>query len=262
MLMRSLYLALGHLLGRSAPSKRTFNPSLDQVVSTSERPILFIHVGKCAGTSIRNALLDVLPDGYVVHEMHCGDANRRILDVVENDNRRIQYVICARDPVARFVSAFNWGKHHSYLRGSLSGRPEGAAYERFRTIHGLVQGLQSDSLEQRELAINFARSTRLHMGMGQSWYTPLGLVHRLPPDRTSVIDSRSPREGVLNLLQKLGCPLPGSSWEVPWEKSDYKYHYPNHEDEFPAALSKEEKQVLGTFLQSDLDVYRFLLHYC
>lgn len=100
------------------------------------------------------------------------------------------------------------------------------------------------------------------MGMGQSWYTPLELVRRLPPDRTSVIDSRSPREGVLKLLKKLGCPLPGASWEVPWEKADYKYHYPNHEDEFPAAWPKEEKQVLGAFLQSDLDVYRFLLRYC
>lgn len=261
MLIRSLYSIFRPLLGRSAPSKRTFNPGVDQVLRMSTRPILFIHVGKCAGTSIRDALLDVLPDGYTIHEMHCRDANRRILDVVENDNRRIQYVICARDPVARFVSAFNWCKHHSYLRGSLSDRPEGAAYERFRTIHGLVQGLQSESPEQRELAINLARSTRLHMGMGQSWYTPLELVHRLPPDRTSVIDSRSPREGVLKLLKKLGRPLPGSSWDVPWEKADYKYQYPNYEDEFSSVLSEEEKQVLSTCLQSDLDVYRFLLRY-
>ena len=248
------------LLHRKGSSPQwTFNPSPAQVMHMATRPILFIHVGKCAGTSIRDSLLNLIPNGITLHEMHCKDANERIAEVVKNDNSEIEYAICTRDPVARFISAFNWGKHNQYFRGSLNGKREGLGYDQFPTINALVKGLQSESLEERELAQALATSKTMHMGMGQSWYTPLEIVQRLPLARTSIIDARSPKDGVLKLANKLGCRTPESTWDVPWEKSDYKLSYPDHQKAFPTSLSEEERAVLSACIEADINVYRLLL---
>jgi hypothetical protein len=248
------------LLRRNAPSlKSTFNPSPEQVLSLNTKPILFIHVGKCAGTSIRDSLLNLIPTGFTLHEMHCRDANSRIAEIVENDDGEIEYVICTRDPVARFISAFNWDKHNMHFQGTLKGRKEGLAYDQFPTINAIVQGLQSYIVEERQLATVLATSKSLHMGMGQSWYTPLEVVERLPLARTSVIDAYAVKDGIIKLTQKLGCEPPDPTWTAPWEKSDYKLSYPDHEKEFPTSLSAKEETALQSCIEDDINVYRKLL---
>jgi len=191
--------------------------------------------------------------------MHCRDANLRIADVVNNDDREIEYVICTRDPITRFISAFNWDKHNMHFQGTLKGRTEGLAYDQFPTVNALARGLGSQIIAERELATTLATSKSLHMGMGQSWYTPLEIAKRLPQDRTSVIDAYSVKNGILQFIKKLGIIPPAPPWDAPREKSDYKLSYPDHDKEFPTSLSAEEKEFLEVHLKDDLQVYRTLL---
>jgi hypothetical protein len=69
-------------------------------------PFDLIHVGKCGGSTITKELLEA---NYDFEHFHL----RR---PVAQPERR--YVILARDPVARFVSAFNW-RIHLYRSGGL-----------------------------------------------------------------------------------------------------------------------------------------------
>lgn len=62
----------------------------------SECQLVFVHVGKCGGTSVKKAWRTA---GVEIHEVH-------IEPVKENAHAR--YIILLRDPIAREVSAFNW----------------------------------------------------------------------------------------------------------------------------------------------------------
>jgi hypothetical protein len=69
-------------------------------------PFDLIHVGKCGGSTITKELLEA---NYDFEHFHL----RRPVAKLER-----RYVILARDPVARFVSAFNW-RIHLYRSGGL-----------------------------------------------------------------------------------------------------------------------------------------------
>jgi len=58
-----------------------------------------VHVGKCAGGTVASALRQA---GYSFQQVHM----RR-----PEVSRSRSYVVLVRDPVARFVSAFNWRRH-------------------------------------------------------------------------------------------------------------------------------------------------------
>lgn len=247
------------LAWRFAPPRYTFNPDAGLVLRMTTNPIVFIHVGKCAGASVRTALLPILPRGHTLHEMHCYDANRRIAAAVDQDDGRIEHLICARDPVERFVSAFNWDKHNLYLRGYLAGTREGSGYARFATIDALARGLRSRDDAERQAATDLATSERLHMGMGQSWYTPLQVIERLPVERTTVIFSDAVRSGLLQFAGRCGCRRPGPTWAVPRENSNYRLAYPDHEAIFPTRLSQAEGSAIRDCITHDMGAYHALL---
>lgn len=66
---------------------------------TPETPFDLVHVGKCGGSTI---VEELRARGFRFEHVHM----RR--PVVEASRR---YVVLVRDPVARFVSAFNWRRH-------------------------------------------------------------------------------------------------------------------------------------------------------
>ena len=66
---------------------------------TFETPFDLVHVGKCGGSSIVAELQD---RGFRFEHFHL----RRPLAGADR-----RYVVLVRDPVARFVSAFNWRRH-------------------------------------------------------------------------------------------------------------------------------------------------------
>lgn len=72
----------------------------------ADTPIQFIHVGKCGGGTITRALR---AGGFRFEKIHM-----RMPEAIADGC----YLFVTRDPVARFVSAFNW-RRHLYLNGTL-----------------------------------------------------------------------------------------------------------------------------------------------
>ena len=75
-------------------------------ILTPDTPFDLVHVGKCGGSTVASELRAA---NFRFEHFHM----RRPMAAPG-----IRYLILARDPVARFVSAFNWRKH-LYSTGAL-----------------------------------------------------------------------------------------------------------------------------------------------
>ena len=233
-----------------------FNPTAANVVSDTERTqIVFVHVGKCAGETILTELSKLPSDRFAVSEFHCFDANKKIEEILDSDRENIIYVIARRDPVARFVSAFNWDKHNLHLKGVTTGN-EKLAFENFLTPDGLASSLSAPDEAERELAQRL-RSFG-HMGMGQSWYTPASVASRLPAHRSVVLDVETLGENIKSFLRFVGSTIPDTEWTPKKYKSDYAKNYADGDMLFQTALSPLARSNLLTSLKEDFEVYNLL----
>ncbi|WP_425101274.1 hypothetical protein [Tropicibacter sp. S64] len=147
-------------------------------------PVTLVHIGKCGGTSIRRSFVEA---GIDVHELHMRkaplDASRR-------------YVVWVRDPIKRFISAFNHSK--SICQFDVSGMAPGSAtlancpapmrietkirtgraypdeYEylmaQFETANDLAESLYGPDLTRRVLAHLLMRMPDEHMNKGIGWH--------------------------------------------------------------------------------------------
>jgi len=79
-------------------------------ILTPDTPFDLVHVGKCGGSTIASELQTANFRFVRFHTQR---------PIARPETR---YVVLARDPVARFVSAFNWRKH-LYINGTLP-RPQ------------------------------------------------------------------------------------------------------------------------------------------
>jgi hypothetical protein len=233
-----------------------FNPDPEVVLSTTTDSIVFIHVGKCAGESIMHALRRRLPDDLTMWEMHVYDADRRIRRIVEAAPENITYLVAKRDPVARYISAYNWDKHNLFLKGTLKGTKWEDFYRRFPTVEALVSGLSASDPCEREMATEFSRFG--HMGMGQAWYTPPDVLDRLPRDRTHCLDTATLRRDLLGVLDALGHPVTDPDWQPPALKSGFADAYENAADLFPTYLSEGNRVTLAGHIADDIGIYRTL----
>lgn len=237
--------------------KHRFNPTLETIqASSAPRRILFAHVGKCAGETIVEALGRFLPDKFSLFEMHCFDANvvtRAALDDAQND---LITVIAKRDPVERFVSAFNWDKHNLFFKDRLDGTRFGEAYRTFPSVDALISAMADPASPDRMLALRMARFG--HMGMGQAWYTPLRLVAGLDPTRTFVCDTGTLKMDLGIVLRRLGHAEGWKEGRLPRAKSDYGGLYDHPNDLFSKTLSPENRMFLADYLSEDYAVYEAL----
>jgi hypothetical protein len=174
----------------------TFNPSLDILFkSNGRRKVVFIHTGKCAGETILNLLRKsyIKPTDFI--EYHCFNANHLIQELFSGlegvGQPPVTLFIATRDPIARWVSSFNWDLYNRFL---VKGKELTLGYHEFPDVKRLAQGI----LDGSQNALIFGRKG--HMGMGISWYLPLELVDRLPVASTFVIRQELLEQDLLNAL--------------------------------------------------------------
>lgn len=127
-----------------------------------------IHVGKCAGGTV---VRELLRGGYKFEHVHM----RR--PVISPDRR---YVVAVRDPMARFVSAFNWRRHRleedrgpegkdADAVGLMKRRVEESFIAMFETANVLAE--QLEPLPGRDVApIVSMLSVIGHVVHGFTWY--------------------------------------------------------------------------------------------
>jgi hypothetical protein len=205
------------------------NPDPSIAISSGHKlAIIFIHQGKCGGTSIRNAIRKVMPaSDCKLFEYHCFDANLKLANIVDNcqDRSNIRFIICTRDPVERLISAYNWALHD---KGMLNGKAQERHkkwFWKFPTIEIFVQKLLDYNPDSEALT---SLDPCTHAKMGISWYLPFSVASKLPKDRTSTIRLEYLKQDLFNCLRwlftDLGKPMPDEI-QIPNEKSDFKRLY-------------------------------------
>jgi Sulfotransferase family len=243
----------------SGAMRTFFNPTIEQMLACKTRKILFVHVGKCAGESIVSALAGAIGNGFTLFEMHVANANHAINIAMRDHAEEFIFLIAKRDPLQRFVSAFNWDKHNLFLRGNLKDTQFALWFEAFPTAEILGKSLSSEYPEICEAAKKF--SMFAHMGMGQSWYTPMNLLQNIPNHNIHVVDMNSLQKDIENFISKqlkynLQRPL-----TIPHTKGDYRQSYTDGKLIFPNELSDQAAINLRERLREDYKVYDWLTNF-
>ncbi len=106
--------------------------------------IVFIHIGKCGGSSVRE---DLKREKFNFTEKH-------ISRVKFEKNKN--YIIIIRNPISRFVSAFNWRYKLVVEDGVQENRFEGekVILKKFKTANNLAENIYN---LENELVLNFQK---------------------------------------------------------------------------------------------------------
>lgn len=106
-----------------------------------------IHIGKCGGTTVLNSLLNLK---YNVNHIH-------IRKVKFNINKK--YIITIRNPVDRFISAFNWRYHKVVTTKQQKNRFKGEKklLEYYENVNALAEDLYDPNGQ-----LNINLSTKKH----------------------------------------------------------------------------------------------------
>ena len=114
------------------------------VLRDSRRPLHFLHLGKTGGTAVKHALLDYREISEYRLLLHGHD-------VLLSDLRRGEKVMfVVRDPLTRFVSAFNGRLHEDRPRYHYPWREdERIAFAVFKTPDQLASSLSADDPAER-----------------------------------------------------------------------------------------------------------------
>jgi predicted secreted protein len=107
-----------------------------------------LHIAKTGGTALKHALEPNLEShfGRIILHTH----RTRLSDIPLGE--AVMFV--ARNPAARFVSAFNHGRRHGRPRYTDAWTAaEAVAFERFKTADALATALSDTDAERREAAL-------------------------------------------------------------------------------------------------------------
>ena len=136
-----------------------------------------------------------------------------------------QFVLLLRDPVDRFISAFEWDLHSKSRDGTgrdLKNRVWQKIYDRFKTANDLAEALSSSQHARRDAAQFAMTQSQLHMAFDLGWYVPPLAALALPAGRTHVLRTHRLSEDMLALSKTLGL----TTRDVPRTKNDYKHKLP------------------------------------
>ena len=252
--------------------RSSFNPEPAQLLSTSlDKPtIALIHIGKCAGESILEAIrLNFNSNEVDLYEFHIFDANERIKTLLSQsqDKHQLHWIICTRDPLQRWISAFNWDNHTFHQSKHYVCHPRATEFhQHYPSAKSLAAGLNQNSSE----AIAYAKFHHLaygHIAMGAHWYLPDQTRQYLKPTHSSIIrteeiqhDYELAVQSILNQFQALNKRKPCS---VPMTKQRYQDRYIKRTFSQVSDLTDQEKNAISISIQKDIishdDLIRRLL---
>ncbi|MBN0987013.1 sulfotransferase family 2 domain-containing protein [Amphritea pacifica] len=215
--------------------------------------LIHVHVGKCAGSSINQALNK---SRICFSELHCGDADSKLKSHLDNDDGANVYLISARDPIKRFVSAFNWDKFEKIINKKSNNPYWKNIYETFCSVNHLVESLGSGD-EYGRLADFALKNSQLHMQLGLSWYIPVEVLEKLPVGRTFLVRTESLLCDFNLFLQEF---YPGKSMfeQMPKDKDSSGFLDCIGIDN-PKYLSAESELKLRKYLDDDYKILNHLI---
>ncbi len=146
-----------------------------------------VHVGKCAGESVARAIIGVTSNLSIYH---CGDAPERLADLILRPAPQDVFIVLMRNPIKRFISAFEWDLHSKSLNGdgeTFKNPRWTKIYQTFRSANDLAEALSSANKARRIWAERSLSESGLHMQFDLGWYLPPVIANRLPEGRTHLI---------------------------------------------------------------------------
>ncbi|CAK0839945.1 unnamed protein product [Prorocentrum cordatum] len=193
--------------------------------------VQFVHVGKCGGSSIGQAIRELVP----YDEIHL----RKVQNCEVTEQRK--WVVSVRDPVDRAISAFNWGFPGDTL-------PMMAIYKCFKTVNEFAEALQDESWcgVSARRAINKPILSE-HLGKGFQYYFDEDLECVLAQE-LYLIRTETLMQDLTDVFGRLGWKLPATVYHIHGE-------YPFRNETY---LSAKGKQLLANALKADYEVLRRL----
>lgn len=181
-----------------------------------------VHVGKCGGESFIKALPRQISPLQVYH---VGDSNELLARRILSRNTDDIFIVLLRDPVERFISAFEWDLYSKSLDNAgeiLQNKIWARVYDTFRCANDLAESL-SDQLDARRATAFFAMTaSRLHVQFDLGWYLPPVIAAHLPARRTYLVRLETIESDMATFLSAHGL----SSVPVSRTKDHYKHKLP------------------------------------
>ena len=132
----------------------------------------FVHIGKTGGSTITKCL----------NENYINYVNRHCCKIEYNQNKL--YIISIRNPISRFISAFNW--RYYLLKTKIQKNDyELKIYEKYKNVNNLAEHLYIDNKLNEELDKDINKvykSHPSHLGMGINYYIGK-LLQKCPKDK-------------------------------------------------------------------------------
>lgn len=202
----------------------TFNPDVRDLLQHQGPKVVFIHIGKTAGTTIQNTLLRYLSDTKIkLYEYHCHDANLRIAGLSQrlSDIPELSIVVPVRDTLERWISAWNWDcSRLSADYAFVDSWPElKASLSVYKSCPELIDALHKGE-PGAELLSNYG-----HICMGHSWYLPSWIASSLVDSHVNLVAFDRLGQDLLSTLNQVRAGFGYSSIlsiDLPREKMDYK----------------------------------------
>ncbi len=201
------------------------------------KQLVIIHIGKCGGGSIADAVKKGLIGAELVHVEKPKYVNSN------------QYVILIRDPVSRFISAFNWKMFRCTTAEGMryQGMPkpkdkdEIAGYKYWKSIGNFADNLYNDKGVINPIALKLIKASN-HLKFDISFYIR-DLLPFLSKDNCQVIRCEYFDKDVKNIL---GISSIGN------EKHVY------NKEQFDSHVSAKGRRNLRRLLEKDYACFRKL----
>ena len=238
-----------------------FNPErLEQVDSAEIATICVIHVGKCAGESVLDSLRKSFPkESTCIIEYHVFDANIILKNIINKfaDHENVHWIILNRDPIKRWISAFNWDQHLYHLNQYFYCHKLASKHlARYKSCLELARGIS----ERHDEALQLSRFHHLafgHMAMGQAWYLTEDLINKMSPTRTSLICTEQIGIDFELSIKKITSQfsfLKASKAKIVHTKNMYQRRYKSNTFKIPSDFSAKEAASLREHLSSDYNI--------
>jgi hypothetical protein len=206
-----------------------------------------LHIGKTGGTAA-NAVLKANNKLSVGEQVNCYKHKVGLRDVHdENMCERLMFFI--REPVARYISAFNSRLRMGYPRhhGEWSPREE-VAFAHFKTPNQLAEALSSDDAEKRELARGAMIGIR-HLRRAYEHYLDSVKLLEKEKDRIYFIAATETFGPDFDLMRK----FLGVSPDIALPVDDYGAH--RTPEGFEKTVSELGRENVQDYYKTDYEIY-------
>ena len=218
-----------------------------------KKKLHFIHIGKCAGSSVKKAL-ESLNINFIYY--HCFDANKVLSKKLIEASPDNYFLLLIRDPISRFISAFYYDFYSKIMIADAPG-PNGvwkSLYGIFRKPNEVGEALSHNDKKLRSAAQTYIFKSHLHAHYSLSWYVSFENLKYLNHNNLHIIKSENADLDFQDFLMKNFSIADYGL--LPKEKLDYKSLIKDYDPSLTKLAKKNLKDAYYNDYQVLSELYR------